>query len=46
MISNMKYLKYIAYVLLITAIITIVVYLTLALSDSDVSDLIKTNLSQ
>lgn len=45
MISNMKYLKYIAYVLLITAIITIVVYLTLALSDSDVSDLIKTNLS-
>ena len=41
----MKYIKYIAYVLLITTIIIIVAYLTLVLSDSDGSNLIKKNLS-
>ena len=45
MISNMKYLKYIAYILLITAMIIIVAYVTLSLSDSAVCGSIKTNLS-
>ena len=45
MISNMKYLKYIAYILLITAMIIIVAYITLSLSDSAVCVSIKTNLS-
>lgn len=41
----MKYLKYIAYFLLITAMIIIVAYVTLSLSDSAVCGSIKTNLS-
>lgn len=41
----MKYLKYIAYILLITAMIIIVAYVTLSLSDSAVCGSIKTNLS-
>lgn len=41
----MKYLKYIAYILLITAMIIIVAYITLSLSDSAVCVSIKTNLS-
>ena len=45
MISNMKYLKYLAYFLLITAMIIIVAYVTLSLSDSAVCGSIKTNLS-
>lgn len=46
MISNMKYLKNIAYILLITAMIIIVAYVTLSLSDSAVCCSIKTNLSK
>ena len=41
----MKYLKYLAYFLLITAMIIIVAYVTLSLSDSAVCGSIKTNLS-
>lgn len=46
MISKMKYLKYLAYFLLITAMIIIVAYVTLSLSDSAVCGSIKTNLSK
>lgn len=42
----MKYLKNIAYILLITAMIIIVAYVTLSLSDSAVCCSIKTNLSK
>lgn len=42
----MKYLKYIAYFFLITAMIIIVAYVTLSLSDSAVCGTIKTNLSK
>lgn len=44
MISDMKYIKYLAYVLLVSTFTLIVVYVTLALSDSDVCSFIRENL--